>query len=127
MDSSTISLDFGKQLISITQGTPYSIEEGGFVSELENRIRGVMYSVWMDANGEQGWPSTYRMNKQHTFPICTISAMVSHCTTTCSTIHHVQLNHLHSLSLMRRKHTPSAYSAYGFNTDDSRRYATKTE
>lgn len=57
MDKSTISEEFGKQLASVTAGTIYDVSPDAddelFISELEHRIRRVMYSLWMDAQANR--------------------------------------------------------------------------
>lgn len=55
MNKSTISESFGEQLAIVTAGTRYEIdsETDKFISELEHRIRRIMYSLWMDAQSEK--------------------------------------------------------------------------
>lgn len=55
MNKSTISEAFGQQLASITDGTRYEVKTDSetFISELEHRIRRVMYSLWMDAQANR--------------------------------------------------------------------------
>lgn len=55
MNQTTISEDFGEQLALITADTPYAIESDSdtFVSELEQKVRKYMYSLWMDAQANK--------------------------------------------------------------------------
>ncbi|EON73956.1 hypothetical protein [Lysinibacillus sphaericus] len=55
MNSTTISEEFGEQLAIVTAGTPYEIGENNenFFTELEHRIRRVMYSLWMDGQAQK--------------------------------------------------------------------------
>lgn len=57
MDKSTISEEFGKHLASVTEGTIYDVspdtDDESFISEMEHRIRRVMYSMWMDAQANR--------------------------------------------------------------------------
>lgn len=55
MNQTTISEDFGEQLALITADTPYAIESDTdtFVSELEQKVREYMYSLWMDAQANK--------------------------------------------------------------------------
>lgn len=56
MDKSTISEEFGEHLASVTAGTLYDTsldEDDLYISELEHRIRKVMYSLWMDAQSKK--------------------------------------------------------------------------
>lgn len=55
MNRTTISEAFGEQLAIVTAGTPYEIGESNenFISELEHRIRRVMYSLWTDGQAQK--------------------------------------------------------------------------
>ncbi|MGG2057369.1 hypothetical protein ABFY48_24080 [Lysinibacillus pakistanensis] len=55
MNQSTISESFGEQLAIITAGTKYAVIPEGdtFLSELEHRVRKIMYSLWMDAQANK--------------------------------------------------------------------------
>lgn len=55
MNNSVLSETFGEQLAAITTGTRYAVEadSNNFISELEHRIRQVMYSLWMDAQAKR--------------------------------------------------------------------------
>lgn len=64
MNSTIISEEFGEQIAIVTAGTPYELGEDNenFISELEHRIRRVMYSLWMDAQANK--LSNYLEKKQ---------------------------------------------------------------
>ncbi|QIC48325.1 hypothetical protein GAG94_15300 [Lysinibacillus sphaericus] len=55
MNQTIISVAFGEQLAVITANTPYAIESDSdtFVSELEQKVRKYMYSLWMDAQANK--------------------------------------------------------------------------
>ena len=56
MDKSSISESFGEQLAAITEGTPYAINidsDNSSLSNIEGRIRTVMYSLWMDGQAKR--------------------------------------------------------------------------
>ncbi len=55
MNQTIISEAFGEQLAVITANTPYAIESDSdtFVSELEQKVRKYMYSLWMDAQANK--------------------------------------------------------------------------
>ncbi|MGY4793919.1 hypothetical protein ACVNNN_02865 [Lysinibacillus fusiformis] len=55
MNQTIISEAFGEQLALITADTPYAIESDSdtFVSELEQKVREYMYSLWMDAQANK--------------------------------------------------------------------------
>ncbi|QFF98786.1 hypothetical protein PB01_08045 [Psychrobacillus glaciei] len=55
MNKSILAEEFGEQLEAVTIGTPYAVDpdSDNFISELEQRIRRVMYNLWMDAQSQR--------------------------------------------------------------------------
>lgn len=56
MDKSSISESFGEQLAAITEGTKYELSidtDNNAISNIEGRIRTVMYTLWMDGQANR--------------------------------------------------------------------------